>query len=162
MGKSSVGLALAVVVGLASAGWLRAESRGAIERRPLLEFLFENLGRLSKLRRQLDMTPDQKERLAALLRERKPEIVEALGKIRSGRRKVLAAVRAEPSEEGKIREAVSAMTGPLADAAVLRSKIRREAAALLTPAQRDRLEDFIEEAQAAGDEAFSEFSGKPR
>lgn len=152
----------AAVIGLLSAGWLRAEGLGPLERRPLLEFVFENLGRLAKLRRQLDLTGEQRKTLVAMLKGRKPEIVEAMGKVRSGRKKVLAAVRAEPASEAGIREAVGSMTGALGDAAVLRSSIRRDALALLTPKQRGQVDRFMEEVHASSDEAFADFSGRAR
>lgn len=153
----------AVTVGLLAAGGLWAQAGpgfGRSERRPLLEFMFENLGRLSQLRRQLRLGPEQKTKLKELLKSRKPDIVEAMGKLRTARKTVQAAVQAEPANDAAIRTAVAGLTGPLAEAAVLRSKIRREALALLTPEQRGRVDKVIAQAQASADEAFEEFAGK--
>lgn len=162
--SSLMALVGAVSVGLLAAGDIQAyggtAGAGAFERRPLVEFLFENLGRLAKLRRQLQLTPEQRGKLKEMIKVHKPEIVAAIGKIREGRKKVQAAVRAEPPNEVAIRSAAASMSGPLAEAAVLRAKIRREALALLTPEQRGKVDRFIAETQESADEAFDEFAGK--
>jgi Spy/CpxP family protein refolding chaperone len=153
----------AVTVGLLAAGSLWAQGGagfGRSERRPLLEFMFENLGRLSQLRRQLHLSPDQKSKLKELIKSRKPEIVQAMGKVRAARKKVQSAVQAEAANDAAIRSAAAGMAEPLAEAALLRSKIRREALAVLTAEQRGKVDKVLAEAQASADEAFEEFKGR--
>ncbi|MBI5244755.1 MAG: Spy/CpxP family protein refolding chaperone [Elusimicrobia bacterium] len=156
----------AAAIGMLAAGNCRAQAGGEaklpfmLENRPLLGSLLRNLGKWAELRKELGLTQDQKQKIAEILKSRKPEIAQAVRKLRAERKKVLAAVRSDAPSEAAIRAAVANMTGPLADAAVLRSQIRREVTALLTPKQRGQVDKFLMDVQSSSDEAFAEFEGK--
>ncbi|OGR61163.1 MAG: hypothetical protein A2X36_15455 [Elusimicrobia bacterium GWA2_69_24] len=150
------------MLGLAAAGPLRAEgsSGPSLARRPVLEAVFQNLGRLAELRKTLDLSAEQQEKLQELFRSRRPEVLKAVRAVRDGREKVLAAVRADKPDDAAIRKAVAALTGPLTEAALLRARVRREALVLLTPKQRTQVDDFMGTADARMDSAFQELEAK--
>ncbi len=162
---------VAMTLGLAAAGTvpvvaLRAQAGqetavpAIFNRRPVLEAMLKNLVKWSELRKDLGLTPDQKQNIAEILRNRKPEIAETLIRLGSQRKEVLAAVRAENPDEAAIRAAVTNMTKTLGDAAVLRSQIRRQTVAILTPEQRAKLDRFQSDLQSSMDEALVEFQAR--
>ncbi len=152
----------ALLWGLAAAGPVRAGGgpEALLERRPVLEAIVGNWGKLVELRKTLDLSPEQKVKFRELFKSRKPEVLKVVRAVRDGRRKVLAKVRAETPDEAGIQGAVAAMTRPLTEAALLRARIRREAMAILTPTQRGQVDAFISQAQSSADEALQELEAK--
>ncbi|MBI4529097.1 MAG: Spy/CpxP family protein refolding chaperone [Deltaproteobacteria bacterium] len=130
------------------------------DKRPVVDLLLKNLGKWSELRNDLGLTNYQKEQIAEVVRSRKPEILQTVLKLRSQRKRVLAAVRAENPDETAIRAAVAEMTESLADAAVLRSQIRQQTIAILTPKQREQVDKFLSDVQSSIDEALVNFRAR--
>ena len=158
LGVAAVGII--PVVGLRAQAGQEMALPAIFNKHPVLEILLKDLVKWSELRKDLGLTRDQKRTIAEILRSRKPEIAQTLIRLGSQRKEVLAAVRAETPDEAAIRAAVTNMTETLVDAAVLRSQIRRQTIAILTPEQRGKLDSFLSDLQSSMDEALVEFQAQ--
>lgn len=150
--------AVAVLVALTAAA--AQPVAGALEDRPLLKCFAENVGRFFSLLKSLDLTSEQKAKVAEIRSRHKAEISTALHRLNDAHRKLVTAVRADAPSEAAIRAAAGELGAAIADGAVLRSKIRQEALPILTPAQRQKIDTAISEAQASVDKALQEFDAK--
>lgn len=133
---------------------------GVLENRPLLRCFAENVGRFFSLLRGLDLSTDQKARVAEVFKAHKPEVSSVLHRLNDEHRKLVAAVRADSPDEAAIRAAAAGLGGAIADVAVLRARIRQEVLPILTPAQRQKIDTVIAESQASIDKALQEFDAK--
>ncbi|MBI4803295.1 MAG: Spy/CpxP family protein refolding chaperone [Elusimicrobia bacterium] len=157
-GRVAAAMRAAVIWLLAAGGaWAQPGTEttlpAALESRPLLECFLRNIGKWAELRKDLGLSRDQKQQFAEIFKSRKPEIKQAVRKLRAEWKKVLAVVRSDTPDETAIRTAIANMTGALADAAVLRSQIRRQAMTVLTSAQRGQVDKFFAEVQSSAEEA---------
>ncbi len=126
--------------------------------RPLGRMLTGGLQRLRQLHDELDVTPEQREQIKAVLQAHRGEIVEVAREIRDEHRELRSVVEAEGVDEAAIRQAAAELGEALGDAAVLHAKIRGEVVTVLTPEQVAKLEacrrefdDHIDRALDAAD-----------
>ena len=157
------GAALAGVLGLglvgakvatAEPGALAGLIPPALADRPMAKALRAAVPKLRELRGELDLQPEQWVEIKGVLTSHDAEIKSVAKELRDKHRAVAAAIRAEPLDETGIRTAVGDMTVALADAAVLRAKVRREAATKLTAEQRETLDTFVGDLEQTVDDAL--------
>jgi len=122
--------------------------------RPLGKMLAGGLHRLRQLHDELEVTPQQREQIKAVLQAHRGEIVEVAREIRDEHRELRSVVEAEPVDEAAIREAAADLGEALGDAAVLQARIRSEAITALTPEQVAKLEACRREFDAHVDRAL--------
>jgi len=111
-----------------------AQSPGPADH-PLRRLFLENLHRRREMFKELNLTPDQKAKIGAILKSHKAEIVGALQALHARHQALLSAVRADAVNEAAIRAAGKEMGDAVADASILRAKVRLEVRAVLTPDQ---------------------------
>jgi Spy/CpxP family protein refolding chaperone len=111
---------------------------------PFRNFIRGQTGRFMVLRSQLDLTSDQKEQIAAILKAHKSEIVQAVQPIVEKRR--------------ALREAVTTANPDEKDAAVLASKMKQQIAPIFTDKQRQEIKDFRAQSDTAVDDFFSKIA----
>ena len=102
----------------------------------------------------------QKKQIGQALKAHKPEIVAALRALQERHGKLQDAIRADQVDEAAIRAASRSMGDALADAAVLRAKIRHEIRPILTPEQRRKVDQTQEKMRDAAEGALDEFEAK--
>lgn len=112
---------------------------------PLRRLFFENLHLRREMFKQLDLTKDQKAKIGAILKSHKAEIVGALQALHAKHQALLSAVRADAVNEAAIRAAAKEMTNVIADASLLRARVRLEVRAVLTPGQCKQLDQTLDQ-----------------
>jgi Spy/CpxP family protein refolding chaperone len=122
--------------------------------RPLGKMLAGGLHRLRQLHGELDITPEQREQIKAVLQAHRGEIVQVARKLRDEHRELRSVVEAEPVNETAIREAAADLGEVLGDAAVLHAEIRGEVVTVLTPEQVAKLEACRQDFDAHIDKAL--------
>jgi len=164
-GRAGWMAAVAAVVGMILAGSaFAAPARGeggrgknaagaAGERGGAKGALREPGGHLRALREELDLTPEQKQQIAKILKGCKDALVAAVKDVHAKRQALREAIRADQVDEQKIRDAADALGKSVANAAVLRAQCRHEIFAVLTPEQRTKIEDAVKAAEKRMDEA---------
>ncbi|MBI4375056.1 MAG: hypothetical protein HY549_01275 [Elusimicrobia bacterium] len=131
-----------------------------LENRPFLDGFLHNAAKWRELRKDLNLTSDQKKEIAKIIKSRRPEVLQAINKVRSEHKKVLLAVRAPEPKDAEIRAAAARLAEPLAELAILRSQIRQQIMPLLLPKQREQVDKFLGQVQASMDRAFAQSAGK--
>jgi Spy/CpxP family protein refolding chaperone len=121
-----------------------AESPGPADH-PLRRLFLENLHRRREMFKELNLAPDQKAKIGGILKSHKSEIVGALQALHAKHQALLSAIRADAINEGAIRAAAKDMSAAIADASILRAKVRLEVRAVLTPDQCKRLDQALDE-----------------
>ena len=124
--------------------------------RPLARLIRGQIGRWMVLSSQLDLSQDQKQQIASILKSHKAEIVQAVEPIVEKHRALREAVLAPNPDEKAIRAAADDLGHSIGDAAVLASKIRGEIAPILTDQQRQEIQDF----RSQSDHAVDDFLAK--
>jgi Spy/CpxP family protein refolding chaperone len=127
---------------------------------PFLRCFFENGHRFMQTLRELNLTPDQKKQVAEIFRSHKPEAAVVLQALKDRHDRLVQAVRSDTVNEGAIRSAGRDMADAIGDAAVLRAKVRQEVRAVLTPEQRQKVDQALASASASADQALREFQAK--
>ncbi|MGD1001164.1 MAG: Spy/CpxP family protein refolding chaperone [Candidatus Brocadiia bacterium] len=112
---------------------------------PLRRLFFGNLRQLGETFKGLNLTPDQKAQIGAILKSHKAEIVGALQALHAKHEALLDAVRAGAVNEAAIRAAAREMGDAIADASILRAKIRLEIRAVLTPDQCRQVDQALDQ-----------------
>lgn len=130
--------------------------RGPLADRPAGKFARGARHRLGELVKDLNLTDDQKQQIAKVLKSHKGEILPLVKQVRDDRRALRTAVRAEPIDEKAIRAAAEKLGKDLGDAAVMRAKIRKEIQAILTDAQKAALEKARNDLDTRLDDAITE------
>jgi Spy/CpxP family protein refolding chaperone len=132
----------------------QADGPGAMRGRngPVANFLRATMGRMMTLRAELDLTDAQKAQLAAIVKSHKSEIVAALKPVIAKRRALHDAILAETTDEKEIRAAADDLGHAIGDFSVLAAKIKQEAAAVLTPDQKQKLADFRSQVEKSVDD----------
>jgi Spy/CpxP family protein refolding chaperone len=118
---------------------------------PFHLFLQGQIGRLMTLRSELDVTPEQRENLQVIVKNHKSEIVAVAKPIVEQKRALRDATLAKEPNEAAIRSAADNLGKSIGDAAVLASKLKGEAAKVLTPDQVKKIENFRTESDNAVD-----------
>ncbi len=119
---------------------------------PVANFIRAQVGRFITLRAELDLTDAQRAQLADIVKSHKSEIVAAVKPVIAKRRALNDAVLAETTDEKAIRAAADDLGHSVGDFAVLAAKIKQEAAAVLTPDQKEKLADFRGRVEKSVDE----------
>jgi Spy/CpxP family protein refolding chaperone len=125
---------------------------------PLMQFIRGQIGRWMVLRSQLDLTSQQKQRIATILQSHKSEIVQAVQPVVQKRRALREAVIAPVPDEKAIRAAADDLGKSIGDAAVLASHIRQQIAPILTDEQKHEIGDFRSQSDAAVDKFFAKMA----
>ena len=118
---------------------------------------------LGRMLDHLELTEDQREQIDALIAERHEAMRDGAQQMRERRRAVAEAIHAEHFDEAAIRDAVATVAELEADQAVERARGLRDVMELLTPAQRERAREMIEQhsetAQPGGRRGVRRFHG---
>ncbi|MEW6355592.1 MAG: Spy/CpxP family protein refolding chaperone [Planctomycetota bacterium] len=138
-----------VAVGVA-AGWMigssgstaQAVGKGQFGGRPMIKEVTETLGRFLILRSQINVTPEQREKIRAIVEGHSDEIVPVAKKIVEKNRALRKEVFAEKTDEAAIRAAADQLGAAIGDAAVLASGIRAETRKVMTADQIEKIEEF--------------------
>jgi len=115
---------------------------GGEQQGPLARLMSGQLGRLLTLRSEVNLTTDQKQKIAVIVKSHKAEIAAAAQPIVEKRRALRDAVNAKTPDEKAIRAASEELGKAIGGAAVLGSKIKAEVRAVLTPEQLQKIEEF--------------------
>jgi Spy/CpxP family protein refolding chaperone len=114
-------------------------------------FIHGEIGRLMTLHSELDLSADQREQLHAIVKNHKSEIVAVAKPIVEEKRALRDATVAKEPNEAAIRSAADKLGKSIGDAAVLASKLKGEAAKVLTSDQVKKIENFRTESDNAVD-----------
>ena len=98
-----------------------------------------------------NLTDDQKARIAEIIRSHRAEILGAVKALREEQRALVQQVRAEEVDERAIRRAALGMADAIADASVLRARVRKQVREVLTPGQRRKVDECLEDIDASVD-----------
>jgi Spy/CpxP family protein refolding chaperone len=133
-------------------GWGRGHGEGG----PLRALMSGQVGRLLTLRSELDLTTEQKESIHKIVESHRQEIRDVIKPVVEKRRALRDATIATTPDEKAIRAAASDLGNALGNAAVLGSKIKAEVVTVLTPEQKQKVDEFRKHADAAVDHFFEE------
>jgi Spy/CpxP family protein refolding chaperone len=126
---------------------------------PFLRFIRGQVGRWMVLRSELDLTGDQKQQIAAVLKSDKPQIVAAIQPVVEKRRALRNAVMAASPDEKTIRADADELGQAIGNAAVVASQIKQQIAPILTDEQKQKLTDFRSQSDSAVDSFLSKAAG---
>ncbi len=122
---------------------------------PLGRLIMGNFGRVLVLRSELNVTPEQKEKIHQILKSHKAEAAPIAKSLTEKGRALRKAVLADNSDEAAIRKAADELGKAIGDAAVLASKVGGEVKPVLTQEQRERIGKFLREQDEAKDKFLS-------
>jgi Spy/CpxP family protein refolding chaperone len=158
MRKRTIGACL--IVALAAGGYgvavLAAPVAGLLSEdgggpRPWKMFISGQIGRLMSLRSELQLTTEQREQIREILKSHRQELVTVVRPIVEKRRALREATRAKDADERAIRAAADDLGKAIGDAAVVGAKIKAKVMQVMTTDQREKIEEFREQADAAVD-----------
>jgi len=109
---------------------------------PVARLIAGNIGRFLIMRSELNVTPEQRSKIAATVKSHQAEIRPVAKDILEKRTALREAVLATPNNEEAIRKAANDLGTAIGDAAVLASKAIAEARPALTPEQIERIRNF--------------------
>lgn len=121
----------------------------------LRKFAEGGMGHFRKMLEELDLSSEQKVRIAAIIKTCKPEGLKLLNEGKEKRRKMVD-LALEGAGEGAIRRAANDLGKTIGDGAVLRSKVHKEIYDVLTPEQRETADKFREKHRARVDKFLDE------
>lgn len=98
-------------------------------------------GPLGMLKR-LDLTPDQKQKVAEVVKKYRAEIDQNATQMKEARKAFMAAASAENFNENAVKAAADDVAQKMADGMVIRAKIMNESVQFLTPEQKEKLEEM--------------------
>ena len=160
MTKRMIGMCLisaALVGGVGAAGQAAGGfGRGHGDGGPLRALMSGQVGRLLTLRSELDLTTEQKESIHKIVESHRQEIRDVMKPVVEKRRALRDATIATNPDEKAIRAAASDLGNALGNAAVLGSKIKAEVVTVMTPEQKQKIDEFRKHADAAVDHFFDE------
>ena len=146
---------LALAAALAAPALARAED-GPTLGLPVLRAIREVHRRIEAL----GVTTGQKEKIKAVLRSHRDELRGAVDRVWEAHEAVGKAIHQDGVDEALIRQRVQEAAAAHADLAVLRARVRNEARAVLTPAQRqgtDGIRDYVHDVVLRLRNAFRAF-----
>ncbi len=108
----------------------------------LKRLVIGQVGRILVLKSQLDVTDEQKQKTAGIIKSHMDQIIPVAKNVVTKRRALREAVMNEKPNEKEIRAAAEALGESLGDASVLASKIVAEARPVFTPRQVKLLKEF--------------------
>jgi len=159
MKKLLIGMALslAMVFGLLCVGGAASAGEGGREGGPLRRFISGQIGRLMTLKSDLNLSDDQKQQIKQIVLSHRSEIVAVAKPLVESKRALRDATFAANPDEQAIRAAADKLGKAVADAAVLASKIKMEAAKVLTADQMKTLSEFRDSTDKSVDRFMQEF-----
>jgi len=119
-----------------------AETAGPL-RSAVRQFVSGAIGRLLVLRSDLNVTDDQKSQIREIVSQHKDRIGKVAKQVMTKRRALRDLIRSEQPNEGALRQASTELGNAIADAAVLAAEVRGEVSKVLSPEQRNRVDEFI-------------------
>jgi len=96
-------------------------------------------GGLAATLAELDLSDDQKSRIASILKRDRSQIQQQVDALRNARTDLADAIHADSFDEAAVREASAAVATAETEMAVTRARLVQEVRAVLTPEQRDTL-----------------------
>jgi Spy/CpxP family protein refolding chaperone len=162
--KTTAWIGAGLIAGMVAAGpmAMSAEKSGRAWRAktPLGKLVSGQIGRLMVLRSELDVTQEQRCKIRDILKQHKPEILDAAENVWKHRNALRDAVLAKKPDESKIRKAADKLGKAIGDAAVLGSELAAEVRPILTAEQIERLEEFRDDRQGAVVDFFEKAAAK--
>jgi Spy/CpxP family protein refolding chaperone len=155
----SVTLVVLLVLGMAAVPSIAAETAkedGGTQLagpRPLARLIMGNIGRFLVLRSELNISADQKKKIAAEIKGHKDEIRPVAQEIFEKRTALRDAVLNKPDDRQAIMAAANDLGKAIGDAAVVASKVIAKVKTLLTSEQQERIKNF----RMANDKATGEW-----
>jgi Spy/CpxP family protein refolding chaperone len=116
---------------------------------PLARLVAGNIGRLLVLGSELNVTPDQRAKIAGIVKSHRAEITPTVRDVLEKKIALRDAVLNERPEEKVIRSAAADLAKTVGDASVLASKVIGEVRAILTPDQIERIRKVRKENEQA-------------
>ncbi|RME35579.1 MAG: periplasmic heavy metal sensor [Gammaproteobacteria bacterium] len=98
------------------------------------------LGHLEKLADELDLSPEQRDRIRELMEQQRPQMRAWREAMRDTHRRLRELERAPTFDEQAIRQLAEQQARTMAEMRVEKAKMHHEIARLLTPEQRERFE----------------------
>ena len=145
--KWAVGLCLAGALGVGLAAAKAADvapaAAEAMRDTPLGRLIGGNIGRLMTLRSEANVTPEQRQKVRAVLTSHKTEIGDVAKDLVTKRRALREAVRADAHDEAAIRKAGEDLGRSIGNAAVVGSKVRGELKLVFTDKQVEMFKKFV-------------------
>ncbi len=127
---------------------------------PLGRLISGNVGRLLVLRSELNITPEQRQKIRAVIMEHRTEIAATVKEVRAKRVALRNAVLSGKADEAAIRTAAHELGEAVADAAVKAAHLRNDLAPILTSEQRAKIKEFLEQRDNAIDSFLEKASQK--
>ncbi len=158
----SVTLALSLMLGMAAVPLIAAETVEEHGAAPfsggpsLAKLIMGNIGRFLVLRSELNISAEQKKKIAAEIKTHKGEIGPIVKEIFEKRMALRDAVVDKPGDQQAIRAAANDLGKAIGDAALLASKVVAEVKPVLTPEQQALIKNF----RIANDKATAEWIGQ--
>lgn len=146
--KTCIGVFVLVasILAVCAPGWGAQPTSGddssAVCAPPVARLIAGNIGRFLVMRSELNVTPEQRSKIAAVVKGHRDEIRPMAKSILEKRTALREAVLATPKNEETIRKAATDLGKAIADASVLASKVISEARPALTPEQIERIRKF--------------------
>jgi len=109
---------------------------------PIGRLIAGNIGRLLVLKSELNVTDEQKRKIAATVKSHRDEIRPVAQTVIEKRKALREAVMAQPANDQAIRAAATDLGKAIGDAAVVASKVIGEARGALKPDQIERIQKF--------------------
>jgi Spy/CpxP family protein refolding chaperone len=109
---------------------------------PVKRLIMDQIGRLLIFRSQLDLTPQQREKIATVVKKHMDEIVPTAKAVLEKRQSLQEAVLKDAGNEKAIRAAATDLTKSVGDAAVLAAKVIAEARPILSEKQVDLIAKY--------------------
>jgi len=109
---------------------------------PIARLIAGNIGRFLIIRSELNVTPEQRSKIAATVKSHQGEIRSVAKDILGKRTALREAVLATPNNEEAIRKAATDLGKAIGNAAVLASRVIAEARPALTSEQIERIRKF--------------------
>ncbi|MFC1834981.1 Spy/CpxP family protein refolding chaperone [Thermodesulfobacteriota bacterium] len=151
-----------VVSGASAATWAvqsKVEGLGHVfGNHPIKRLIMGKIGRMLVLHSELNIEPEQKDKLFQILKSRKSELIPMARDIAAKRHALRDAVLAEPAKEAQIRAAARNLTKAVEDAAVKASKLVAEARPILTEKQRKLIREYIKDHDRAANDWLDEMA----
>jgi Spy/CpxP family protein refolding chaperone len=140
-------LVAVLVLGAAAAPSIAAEpvkdDGGAqLAGRPLARLIMGNIGRFLVLRSELNITDDQRKKIAAEIKSHKDEIRPIAKEVFAKRQALRDAVLNKPGDHQAIMTAANDLGKAIGNAAVLASMVVAQVKPMLTPGQQEQIKNF--------------------
>ena len=110
--------------------------------RPLARLIMGNIGRFLVLRSELNITDEQRKKIAAEIKSHKDEIGPIANEVFAKRQALRDAVLNKPGDQQAIMAAANDLGKAIGDAALLASKVVAQVKPMLTPEQQERIKNF--------------------